>query len=139
MGLFVSRRERRLWLWTAAVVVAIYSTLGLAGTLAEKLYDAGLLDAALFLLGMLLVGATVLIHGLSLRPGGAQIGVALGVATVYFMVFFRMTLPERSHLIEIRCGGCVCLRGASGTGGPGRASSYGSGTHGLAYRAGGSG
>ena len=100
MGLFVSRRERRLWLWTAALVVAIYSTLGLAGTLAEKLYDAGLLDAALFLLGMLLVGATVLIHGLSLRPGGAQIGVALGVATVYFMVFFRMTLPERSHLIE---------------------------------------
>ena len=100
MGLFVSRRERRLWLWTVAVVVAIYSTLGLAGALAEKLYDTGLLDAALFLLGMLLVGVTILIHGLSLRPAGAQIGIALGVATVYFMVFFRMTLPERSHLIE---------------------------------------
>lgn len=100
MGLFVSRRERRLWLWTVAVVVAIYSTLGLAGALAERLYAAGILDAALFFLGMLLVGVTVLIHGWSLRPGGAQIGIALGVATAYFMVFFRMTLPERSHLIE---------------------------------------
>ena len=100
MALFASSRERRLWLWTVAVVVAIYSTLGLAGTLAEKLPDAGVLDAALFLLGMLLVGVTVVIHGVSSRPAGAQIGIALGVATVYFMVFFRMTLAERSHLIE---------------------------------------
>lgn len=31
-SLFASRRERRLWAWTLAVVVAIYSTLGLART-----------------------------------------------------------------------------------------------------------
>ena len=34
------------------------------------------------------------------RPGGAEIAVALGVATTYLLVFFRMAIPERSHLIE---------------------------------------
>ena len=41
MSLFTSDRERRLWLWTLAVVVAIYSTLGLAGTLAGALREQG--------------------------------------------------------------------------------------------------
>ena len=59
MRLFASGRERRLWVWTLAVVVAIYSTLGLTGTLAEWLREHGFLDAAVFfLLGMFLVGAT---------------------------------------------------------------------------------
>ncbi len=99
MSRFVSGRERRLWLWTLAVVVAIYSTLGLAGMVAGALGDDDL-AAAFFVLGMLLVGATVVTQGLKARPGGAEIGVALGVAVVYLMVLFRMTIPERSHLIE---------------------------------------
>ena len=96
---FISGRERRLWLWTLAVVVAIYSTLGLAGMVAGALGDDDL-AAVFFVLGMLLVGATVVTQGLKARPGGAEIGVALGVAVVYLMVLFRMTIPERSHLIE---------------------------------------
>ena len=62
MSLFTSDRERRLWLWTLAVVVAIYSTLGLTRTLAGALRDSGLLGAA-FALGMLLVGATIVMQG----------------------------------------------------------------------------
>lgn len=97
---FASDRERRLWAWTAAVVVAIYSTLGLARTLAGVLREEGVLVAA-FGLGMLLVGGTVLVMGLRKRPGGLEIGVALGVATAYYMVLVRMALPEeRTHLIE---------------------------------------
>ena len=100
MSRFASDRERRLWAWTAAVVVAIYSTLGLARTLAGVLREEGLLVAA-FGLGMLLVGGTVLVMGLRRRPGGLEIGVALGVATAYYMVLVRMALPEeRTHLIE---------------------------------------
>ena len=100
MNLFTSDRERRLWLWTLTVVAAIYSTLGLARTLAGVLRDSGLLEGA-FVLGMLLVGATILTQGLKTRPGGAEIGVALGVAAVYLMVFVRMAIPEeRTHLIE---------------------------------------
>ena len=97
---FASDRERRLWAWTAAVVVAIYSTLGLARTLAGVLRDEGLLVAA-FGLGLFLVGGTVLVMGLRRRPGGLEIGVGLGVATAYYMVLVRMALPEeRTHLIE---------------------------------------
>ena len=99
-SLFTSRRERRLWVWTLVVVVAIYSTLGLARTLAGILRDEGLLVAA-FASGMVLVGATVLVLGLRRRPGPAQIGIALGIATAYYMVMVRMALPEeRTHLIE---------------------------------------
>lgn len=99
-SLFTSDRERRLWAWTAAVVVAIYSTLGLARTLAGILREEGLLVAA-FGLGMLLFGGTVLVVGLRRRPGALEIGIALGVATAYYMVLVRMALPEeRTHLIE---------------------------------------
>ncbi|MDH3599268.1 MAG: VanZ family protein, partial [Candidatus Tectomicrobia bacterium] len=100
MLLFSSDRERRLWTWTLAVVVAIYSTLSLARTLAGALRDSGLLEAS-FVLGLLLVGATIVTQGLKTRPGGSEIGVALGVAATYLMVFVRMAIPEeRTHLIE---------------------------------------
>jgi hypothetical protein len=106
MSLFTSDRERRLWLWTLAVVVAIYSTLGLARTLAVALGDSDLVGVGLFLLGCLLVMASVVTQGLKTRPSGAEIGVALGVAAAYLLVFVRMAIPtERSHLIEIRRGG----------------------------------
>ncbi|MDE0219041.1 MAG: VanZ family protein [Spirochaetaceae bacterium] len=105
MALFSSDRERRLWLWTLAVVVAIYSTLGLAQTLTRALLDSGLLGASFplvsFLVAMFLVGATVVTHGLNARPGGVEIAVALGVTAAYALVFLRMVGPEeRSHLIE---------------------------------------
>ena len=97
---FSSARERRLWGWTLAVVVAIYATLGLATTLAGALRDRGLLGAA-FGLGMFLVGATIVSLALKTWPSRAEIGILLGVVTTYFMVFLRMAIPEeRSHLIE---------------------------------------
>ena len=99
-SMFTSDRERRLWTWTLVVVVAIYSTLGLARTLAGTLREEGLLVVA-FVLGMVLVAATAAALGLRRKPGAAEIGVALGVAAAYFMVFVRMALPEeRTHLIE---------------------------------------
>lgn len=99
-AVFSSARERRLWAWTLAVVVAIFSTLGPAGTLAGALRDSGL-DAALFVVGCLLVLATIVTQGLASRPSGAEIGVALGVAAAYVLVFVRMSLAtERTHLVE---------------------------------------
>jgi cation transport ATPase len=99
LPLFSTDRERWLWVWTLVVVVAIYSTLGLASTLAEVLNSQGV-SAVFFLVCMALVGLTVLTQGLKTRPGGVEIGVGLGIAVVYLMVFFRSTIPERSHLIE---------------------------------------
>ena len=101
MALFSSDRERRLWLWTLAVVVAIYSTLGLANTLAWALRERGLLDVASFWLAMLLVGATIVAFGLKARPGGLEIAVMLGVTAAYVLLLLRMVIPEeRSHIIE---------------------------------------
>lgn len=100
MSLFASARERRLWIWTACVVLAIYSTLALARTLAGLLPESTF-GAAFFILGMVLVLAAVVTQGLRVRPRGAEIGVALGVAVAYMMVFVRMGIPtERSHIIE---------------------------------------
>ena len=96
---FATRRERRLWTWTLALVLTIFATLGLASTLAEVLYNQGL-SAVVFLTVMALVGLAILTQGLKTRPGGIEIGIGLGIAAVYLMVFLRLTIPERSHLIE---------------------------------------
>ncbi len=97
---FSSVRERRLWAWTLGVVVTIYSTLGLARTLAGGLRDQDL-QAAVFVLAALLVVTATIAMARKIRPGGTEIGVALGVVAVYLLVFVRMTAPvERSHLIE---------------------------------------
>ena len=100
MSLFSSDRERRLWVWTAVVVAAIYSTLGLARTLVEHLGN-DLVSVWLFLFGCLLVLASVVTQGLKVRPGGAEIAIALGVAAAYLLILVRMSVPtERSHLVE---------------------------------------
>jgi len=99
--LFTSRRERRLWLWALAVVVAIYSTLGLAGTLAEVLRERNLLPPALLVL-MFVTVAAIVGSGLKRRPGRREIWVALGVTAVYGMALLRMggSIEERTHLFE---------------------------------------
>ena len=98
---FSSDRERRLWTWTLAVVVAIFSTLGLAATLAGILRDRGLIDSFFFFC-FLLVLAAIVTQGLKTRPRGVEIGVALGIVAVYLLVIARMAIPaaERTHLIE---------------------------------------
>lgn len=100
MSFFASKREQRLWLWTLAIIVAIYATLGFAPKLAGALREQGLLEAA-FGVALLLVIATVVAQALRLRPRGLEVAVALGVAACYMLVFVRMAVPEeRTHLIE---------------------------------------
>ncbi len=84
-------------------MVAIYATLGLAGTLAEVLREYELLDASsLLLFAMFLLGATILTSGIRLRPRGAEIAVLLGITFVYLLLFLRTTVgpAERTHLME---------------------------------------
>ena len=101
MAIFTSKRERRLWFWALAVLVAIYSTLGLAGTLVEELRNREMLNS-FYVASAVLVLVVILTQGLKTRPGGVEIAVFLGVAIAYFMVFVRMGIPEeeRTHLIE---------------------------------------
>lgn len=99
--LFTSDRERRLWLWTLVVVVAIYATLGLAGTLAEVLGEHRLLPTVFFFL-MVLTVAAIVGSGLKRRPGRRDVWVALGVTAVYAMAVLRtgVSPEERTHLME---------------------------------------
>lgn len=97
--LFASRRERRFWILTLLAVAAVYANLLFASLLTDLLHDHDLAVAG-FVGGLLLVSATVLALGLRLRPRGIELGVALGIIVVYFMLFLRLTLPERSHLME---------------------------------------
>jgi len=94
-----STRELLLWIATALAVAAIYATLGLASTFSGLLYSQAF-SAVAFLAGMLLIGATILSEGLSLRPGRVEVGLVLGIVVVSQMLLLRMTVPERSHLIE---------------------------------------
>ena len=100
MSLFTSDRERRLWLWTLVVLVAIYSTLGPAQTLVAALRERNLLRVSFAL--VLLVGVTAFAwQWVKRRPGRREIGVALGVTAAYLMAFIRVeSWEERTHLFE---------------------------------------
>ena len=95
-----SDRERRLWCWVGLVLIAIFSTIGLARSLADILGDKGF-GVLPFILGLCLVLLTIITNGLRVRPGGREIAVSLGIAAVYLLVVVRMAIPtERSHLVE---------------------------------------
>ena len=85
MSLFTSDREQRLWLLVLAVIVAIYATLGSAGTLAAFLRENNLLRITIVVVLVLAVGA-ITWQWVKRRPSRGEIGVALAVATVYLMV-----------------------------------------------------
>jgi hypothetical protein len=81
-------------------LLGIYSTLGLAGWLVGLFRHQRQLENAMFYSFLVLI-VSILVIGLKFRPSGIEIGVALGVAAVYTMVFLRMSAPaERTHLIE---------------------------------------
>ncbi len=94
-----STREKRLWLWALLIVLAIFTSLFIGQPLQEQLRSQNL-QAGLFLLGMALVGGTILVHGIRFRPGRVELTVLIGVVAVGFMLFFRLGAPERSHMIE---------------------------------------
>ena len=97
---FASVRERRLWVSTAAVVVAIYSTLGLVRTVSDELRERELFEAA-FGLGVLFIALSVVALAVKARARSVEIGIGFGVAAVYLLLFARMGVDEeRTHLIE---------------------------------------
>lgn len=100
MSFFSSDRERKLWLWVLVVLVWIYATLGPAYMLAAELRERNLLRVT-FALVLLLLVAVIARRWVKQRPGWGEIGVAIGVTTVYLWTIARVESPEeRTHLIE---------------------------------------
>ena len=98
---FTSDRERRLWLGALAVTIAIYATLGLAGTAAGVLRERNLLGLS-FAAGFALVIAAIIGIAIRAKPRKREIWVALGIAAAYGMIVVRMGISpeERTHLFE---------------------------------------
>jgi len=99
MTLFTSNREKRLWFWVIVVIVAIFSTLFLGQPLIE-LFSSQDLRAIIFVLVMLLVGTTILIHAIKTKPSRIELTIWFGLLAVYTMFILRLGMPERSHLME---------------------------------------
>jgi len=98
---FTSRRERWLWLSASLVVAAIALTLVIGPVLAELVRYREVLDAG-FVVGLLLVGATVVALALHARARGIELGIVLAGVAICTLVVTRagLSAAERTHLIE---------------------------------------
>ena len=85
MTFCTSNREKRLWLYALAVVVAIASTLFLGRPLAQLFANQDV-QAAAFLMGMLLVGISIFMHGWTMRRSRSEWVIWLGIMAVYGLV-----------------------------------------------------
>lgn len=99
MPIFTSSREKRLWLYTLLVLIAISTTLFL-GDYFVVLFGNQKTQANIGMLGMILIGATILIHGIISKPKKTEIVIWLGLTAVYLFLFLRLGHTERSHMME---------------------------------------
>lgn len=100
MPLFTSVKEKRLWLLTGLVLLAIYATLGISQPVAGYLRDRGLL-ALFFAIGFGLVIITVIAAGIRQDSGFGYWLVIIALLAVFSLLLVRIELPEeRTHLVE---------------------------------------
>ncbi|WP_018126262.1 VanZ family protein [Balneola vulgaris] len=98
--LFTSKLEKKLWISTFLVLLAIYISIGIARPLNSILKDSGLL-VPLFILSFIFILLALVLLGLKKRPDISIIGVSIGVFAVYLFVLVRIEIPEeRTHIIE---------------------------------------
>lgn len=99
MSLFTSPKEKKLWLYVLIILVAILSTL-VFGQPLQKIFQDQNVQAVIFLSGMILTAITIVVHSLKSQSSKKEIAVWIGIAAVYLMLFLRLGLSERTHLIE---------------------------------------
>ncbi len=98
---FSSHREKRLWLWAALILMAIYSTLFFGGRIANFMIEKRLIEQSTFYLFLLLV-SVFFISGLRSVNRKVEYWLYAGIIAVIGMALLRMdlTVAERSHLFE---------------------------------------
>ncbi|MEL6673281.1 MAG: VanZ family protein [Bacteroidota bacterium] len=99
MAIFSSTRERSLWIYAALVLLGILLSLFWGNPLVQWLGPQDV-QAGLFGGALLLVGILILVQGLRFRPGGYEIALWIGLLAVGMLVFVRLGLAERSHVLE---------------------------------------
>ena len=100
MPLYTSSREKHLWLWAFAVFAAILSTLFVGQPLASTFGNQDI-QAAIFLFGMLLIGAAIIIHAFRTKPTKFEIVILLGISAVYIMLFLRLGILNAATCLNI--------------------------------------
>jgi hypothetical protein len=100
MTAFTSPRERRLWSWALAVLIAILAGAVFAGSLVDAIGSTAVLGIA-FATGLLLA----LVAGLGIaldHRASAKLWVGLAIGAAYLMIGVRAGVPalERTHLFE---------------------------------------
>ena len=98
---FTSDKEKKLWRRVFFVLLAIFLSLGFAGSLVNWLEDKGLLTTG-FILAFALVSAAVLGSFIKRKLGGVEIWLLLGIIGVYTFLIVRLGISpiERTHLFE---------------------------------------
>ena len=97
---FRSRRERRLWLWSGALLAVIYASLYSVRPLAEWLRERNLLRGTILLL-FLVVAALILRWFLARAPGWREVAVLALFGVLYLVVLWPVRMPEeRVHLLQ---------------------------------------
>ena len=82
------------------MTIAIYITAAIAQPVAGFLRANNLLEIS-FMLGMALVVLSIITQRIKMRAGWKELGIWLGIAAVYLLLFVRIEIPEeRTHLIE---------------------------------------
>ena len=106
-----SRRERRLWIGALLVLVAIWSSLFLAGALVPILREKALLGAA-FGVGFVLAIVAVAWGALRIGETGREVWIGLALAVAAWMVLVRLGVPARTARTSSNtgCSACSCTR-----------------------------
>ncbi|MEQ6165796.1 VanZ family protein [Ekhidna sp. MALMAid0563] len=99
MTRFKSSREKRMWLGAGVAAVTIFITLFIGNPLAGQLRNQNI-QAVFFVLGMVLVGIAILIHGIRTKPNRVEWILMIGSVALVVMLYVRLGIPERSHMIE---------------------------------------
>jgi len=96
---FTSSRERTLWIFALLILAGIFLSLIIGRALLE-LFKNQDLQTAIFILGMILIGTCIVLHGIFTKPNIIELLLVIEIITVYLLLFLRLELPERSHLME---------------------------------------
>ena len=96
---FTSPREKILWICTLTILIGIFLSL-IIGRPFLNLFRSQELQAWVFLFGMIVTGDCIILYGIISKPKIVELILILGIVNVYILLFLRLGLPERSHLIE---------------------------------------
>lgn len=99
MSWYKTQGERQLWLLAALAAAFIFLSLLLGRPLQQRLWSQDV-QVVLFLAGMLLTAAAIIVHGIRSKASGLNLVIWLGLLALGVMVIFRLGAPERSHLME---------------------------------------